>query len=217
MAKALEIITDAYERCNRLSPGEALNADDIDFGFRRLNLIVDALSADTKFLYKDVITTATQTGHIALGAGTFAAIAPGTEIVDIVAAGLPLGPITMQQYNAINDATVAGTPYLYAHDGMATVFLYPVPSSVAIKVHTRQGVAEFADINTTDYSMPPGYKSALGAILADGPFARNIMGAVPPQIASEAQIAMRKIDRYVPAIVDAHSYAPEYSDTFRLA
>lgn len=41
MTRALDIIIDAYERCNRLSPGETLSADDAAFGFRRLGLLVD--------------------------------------------------------------------------------------------------------------------------------------------------------------------------------
>lgn len=53
MTRALDIIIDAYERCNRLSPGETLSADDAAFGLRRLNLLVDELSAHPLFLFKD--------------------------------------------------------------------------------------------------------------------------------------------------------------------
>ena len=67
--QALAIIIDAYERCNRLSPGETLGADDAAFGFRRLNLLVDEMSASNTFLFKSVLTSAAQAGAITLGAG----------------------------------------------------------------------------------------------------------------------------------------------------
>ena len=77
--RAIDIITDAYERCNRLSPGETLSADDAAFGLRRLNLLIDELSAQPLFLFKDTLTSAAQTGNITLGVGAWAAIAAGME------------------------------------------------------------------------------------------------------------------------------------------
>jgi hypothetical protein len=43
MTTALSIVVDAFERCNRLSPGETLSADDSALGFRRLNALADEL------------------------------------------------------------------------------------------------------------------------------------------------------------------------------
>lgn len=99
MTRALDIIIDAYERCNRLSPGETLSADDAAFGLRRLNLLVDELSAHPLFLFKDTLTSVAQTGNITLGAGAWSAIAAGTEIIGAACDSLPMLPITVQQYN----------------------------------------------------------------------------------------------------------------------
>ena len=77
--KSLDIIQDAYERLNRLSPGEVLDPDTAAFGLRRLNLMVDELSAIQQFLFQDVILSAPQTGSITLAQGPWAAIASGND------------------------------------------------------------------------------------------------------------------------------------------
>ena len=98
MTRAIEIITDAYERCNRLSPGETLSADDAAFGFRRLNLLVDEMSGQNGFLFRSVLTSAAASGVITLGVGAWAAISPSDEVVSATANNLVLSPITMRQY-----------------------------------------------------------------------------------------------------------------------
>jgi hypothetical protein len=203
--QALAIITDAYERCNRLSPGETLNADDAAFGFRRLNLLVDEMSASNLFLFKSVLTSAAQTGAIALGAGAWAAISPGDEIVSATANNQPLTRITMQQYNELYQPTTAGFPSFYAQDGLGTVYLWPVAAGQTIKLQTRVGVSSFADQNT-DYIMPDGYAAALGAGLAVR-IAPSILGAIPPYLIKAEAKCMGSISRYEPAIVDVHGFA----------
>lgn len=202
--RALDVIQSAYERCNRLSPGETLSADDAAFGLRRLNEIVDELSAKGQFLYRDVLTSAAQTGHITLGSAPWTAIEPGAEIISATVDGLPMSSPTMTQYSEIPTPTDTGSPYCYAHDGFATVYLYPVATGQTITLHTRVGVAEFAD-QTTSYTVPPGYQAALGAALAVA-IAPNILGRLPPELVATKQRLMAAISRYSPAIVDVHSY-----------
>jgi len=204
MFTALEIITDAYERCNRLSPGEVLSADDAAFGFRRLNLLVDEMSAKAGFLFRSVLTSAAQTGSITLGAGAWSAIAPGTEIVSAAADGLSMSPITMQQYNSISDQTSTGSPRLYARDGLSTVYLYPVPTGQTVRLQTRVGVSRFAD-QTTTYTAPDGYEAALGAALAVR-VAPILLGGVPAALVDAEKKCMAAIDKYEPAIVDVQSF-----------
>lgn len=203
--RALDIITDAYERCNRLSPGETLSADDAAFGLRRLNLLVDELSAQPLFLFKDTLTSAAQTGNITLGAGAWAAIAAGTEIIGAACDSLPMLPITVQQYNEQYRPAVTGSPALYAHDGLATVFLWPEPVGQVITLQTRSTVSEFAD-QTTDYTLPDGWANALGAALAVR-IAPNILGQVPAILVTAETKAMGAVDKYEPAIVDVGSYS----------
>lgn len=199
---ALAVIQDAMERCNRLSPGETINGDDSTRYLRRLNVIVDELSAKAQFLFKSVLTSSAQTGHITLGAAPWAAIAPGDRIVSATADGVPMTPLTMAQYNALQSPADTGSPVHYAPDGLSTVYLYPVASGQTIKLHTLTGVAEFADLSTTSYTVPDGYRAALGARLA--------VRITPPsritqQLLREEAQAIAGITRYNPAIVDVDS------------
>ena len=198
---ALVVIQDAYARCNRLSPGETLSADDADFGFTRLNILVDEMSANALFLYRSFLTSATvSASSFTLGSGSWAAIPSGTEIISATADDTPMSPITMMQYNQIYDTTLAGIPTVYAQDGLSTVFLYPVPTSSTIKIQTRVGVSAFAD-QTTAYTVPPGYQAALGASLAVR-IAPNIIGKIPPDLL-RAELACRtSLPGYKPAILD---------------
>lgn len=202
--RALDIILDAYERCNRLSPGETLSADDAAFGLRRLNLLVDELSGQNIFLFRSVLTSAVQSGAITLGAGAWAAIAPGDEVVSATANNLALAPITMRQYNELYQPNVQGVPTVYANDGLNTVYLWPVPNGQTIKLQTRNSVAEFADL-TTDYTVPSGYQSALGAALAVR-IAPSIMGNIPAYLTRAENDLMGNISLYKPAILNVDSF-----------
>lgn len=204
MTRAIEIISDAYERCNRLSPGETLSADDAAFGFRRLNLLVDELSAQPLKLFKDTLTSAAQSGHITLGAGAWAAIRPGTDVVSAACDNLPLSSITVQQYNEQHRPFTTGTPSVYAHDGFAAVFLWPTPNGQTITLQTRGTVAQFAD-QETEYTLPDGWKNALGAALAVR-IAPNILGQLPGSLIAAETKAMAAVSRYEPATVDVCGY-----------
>ena len=203
--KSLDIIVDAYERLNRLSPGEVLDADTAAFGMRRLNLLVDEMTAQQQFLFQDVIVSAPQTGAITLAQGPWAAIQTGNDIVSIAATGLPVAMITMQQYNQIYDQTQGGNPTVYAPDGLGNVYLWPVPNGQTLRLQYRVGAAMFADY-TTDYSMPAGYKSALGAALAVR-LAPSVLGKVPPELMRAESKCMGAIDAYPPAMIDVDSYS----------
>lgn len=203
---AIGIIGDAYERCNRLSPGETLSADDAAFGFRRLNLLVDEISGSNQFLFQNLITSAAQTGHITLGAAPWAAIDPSDEIITMAASGWLLSPITMAQYNAIPVPSYGGQPDRYCHDGLSTVFLYPVPTGQTLRIQTRKTVSSFAD-QATSYTVPNGYQAYLGAALAVR-IAPNIMGQVPAGLVDAERKCKLAINNYQPSILDARTFAP---------
>lgn len=204
MTRAIEIITDAYERCNRLSPGETLSADDAAFSFRRLNLLVDEMSGQNGFLFRSVLTSAAASGVITLGVGAWAAISPSDEVVSATANNLVLSPITMRQYNELAAPGVTGTPTVYAHDGLSTVYLWPVPTGQTIKLLTRSPIAQFAD-QATDYTLPDGYRSALGAALAVR-IAPSVLGNIPAYLIRAESVLMGNINKYEPAIIDMASF-----------
>lgn len=204
MTTALSIIGDAFERCNRLSPGETLSADDAALGLRRLNLLVDEMSGENSFLFRTVLTSAAQTGAITLGAGAWAAISPGDDVVSATANNNTLSPITMRQYNELYAPAVTGVPTVYAQDGLNTIYLWPTPNGQTIKLQTKSTVSQFAD-QTTDYTLPDGYKSALGAALAVR-IAPSILGDVPAHLIRTEAKLMGNISRYEPAIVGVDSF-----------
>jgi hypothetical protein len=111
----------------------------------------------------------------------------------------------MQQYNELYAPTTTGIPNVWAQDGLSTVFLYPSPTGKTIKLQTRIGVSAFAD-QSTDYTMPPGYKSGLGAMLAVK-LAPTVLGQVPAALIRDETRAMGAIKKYDPAIIDVYSHS----------
>lgn len=232
---AREIIQDALERINKLSPGEPLGADLLAFCFRRLNLLVDEMSAQMQFLQRDVLVSSIQSGSITLGEdstvistgdvyadsyadgysgdgssssgtdGSWSAVAPGSKIISMTADGVPMSPITVEQYNGLYSPTQTGLPRVYAQDGLSTVYLYPVPAGSSISLQMRVGVTEFADYETV-YIAAPGYKAALGAALAVR-IAPTLLGSIPPTLLRAETRCLAAIARTVPAIVNVGSYA----------
>jgi hypothetical protein len=166
MATARTIITLALESMNRLSPGETLDADLAAACLRRLNAIADDWSAGRDMTPQDVIASGAVTGaSLTLGAGAFAAIGAGEEIISAQADGFPMAPITMQQYNDVRLKNQAGRPEVWAWDGLATVYLYPAASGNTISLMTRAPFASFVDLDTA-YTLPSGYQGAFAASLA---------------------------------------------------
>lgn len=202
--RALDVIIDAYERCNRLSPGETLAADDAAFGFRKLNLLIDEMSASPAFLFRSVITSAAQTGAITLGTGAWAAIAPGTPIVSMTVSDWPIEPVTMQEFNFVYQSGTVGEPRFYAPDGLSTVNLYPVPNGQIIAMQTRVTASVFAD-QTTQYTVPRGYEAYLGAALAVR-IAPALIGRLPSELVRSETACKISVTRLDPAIIHS-SYA----------
>ena len=198
--RAIDIVTDAMERLNRLSPGETLNADDAAFGFRRLNLLVDEWSAKAQFLYKSNLTAAAQTGNITLAAGNWATIPVGTEIISVSVDDSTISKLTMAQYSGLYNPASTGAPVCWAYDGLATVYLYPVATGQSVELLTRTTATAFADL-TTVYTSPPGWEAALGAALAVR-IAPSLLGKLPPELLRAEKAAMMGISNYEPAIVD---------------
>jgi hypothetical protein len=213
--RAIDVIQDAYERLNRLSPGETLNADDAAFGFRRLNLLVDAWSARQEFLYKSVLTSAAQTGNITLAAGSWAAIPAGADILSINVDGADITKMTMLQYSGLYSPTATGSPVLWAHDGLSTVYLSPVATGQTIQILTRTGVATFAD-QTTTYTATPGYQDALGAALAVR-LAPTVLGKLPGELVRAERAAMMGVMSFTPAVLDVYGYTDSAQQTGTIA
>lgn len=206
MATARNIVTLALESMNKLAPGETLDADLAAACLRRLNSIADDWSAGRDMMPQDQTVTATVSGaSITLGAGVWAAIGVGDEILAIQADNVPMtGPITIQQYNAIPVKTTTGRPDVWCPDGLSTVYLYPVASSNLLSVVTRKAFTVFADLDTV-YAMPSGYEGAFAASLAVA-MAPALLGKVPPDLVKAERKALFNVSRTTirPEIVSAN-------------
>ncbi|MEI6282731.1 MAG: hypothetical protein WCP82_08465 [Alphaproteobacteria bacterium] len=213
MTTARSIITGALtQHLNRLSPGESLDADVAAVALDGLNFIADEWNGSKSFLFRELLTASSAISAATGTLGTtWAGLASGDEILGATVAysatlDVPLEPITMAQYQQIAIKSLTTYPAYYAHDGAATVYLYPVPTGQTITLRTKQIVSDFADLDT-DYSMPKGYKSALAAVLAEK-LAPVMLGGISPAVAAAAKAARSRIYAQAinPAIINGRAY-----------
>jgi len=209
MTSARTIISLALESMNRLSPGEVLDADLAAVCLRRLNAIADDWSAGRDMTPQDVIASGVAAGaSLTLGAGAFAAIAAGEEIISAQADGGPMTKITMQQYNNISLKTQGGRPDVWAHDGLATVYLFPAATGNTISLLTRAPFASFVDLDTS-YTLPSGYQGAFAASLAVAMAPALLGGITPGLLAAEKRARFNVKNANVrPAMISANPMAP---------
>lgn len=193
MTTARRIITDALRfGLNRLSPGEAVNADDASVCLDALNNIVDAIDGAKGWLFREVLTAGTVSGSGALGT-TWPTLTPGDQILGASyndGQDIPIWPVTMEQYQSIAVKSTGGSPMYFAHDGAATVYFWPVPNNASITLRTKQAIGGFADLDTV-YVMPAGYSSALSSLLAEK--LAPVMGGLTAAIAREASMARGRL------------------------
>lgn len=209
MPTARTIITLALEGMNKLSPGETLDADLAAACLRRLNVIADDWSAGRDMAPQDVITAGAVNGvSLTLAVAPFAAIAAGEEIIEAQADGFHMNPITMQQYNDIRLKTQAGRPEVWAHDGLATVYLYPAAAGNTISLLTRAPFASFADLDTV-YTLPSGFQGAFAASLSVA-MAPALLGGVPPGLLAAEKKALFNVSNanVRPAMIPANPLKP---------
>ena len=70
----------------------------------------------------------------------------------------------VRQYSGLSDKTTGSIPEIFYYDGnypTATIFLYPVPSSVnTITLYSKKALTQFASLDST-LILPPEYETAL--------------------------------------------------------
>lgn len=183
---------------NRLSPGEAADADTLAIGLRALNNIVDEWNGVRSFLFREIVTTSAAPITAATGTlgSTWAALSPGDKILGAYYShngqDFPLYELTMAQYQGqVAAKTTVGEPGAWAHDGLATIYFAPVPNSKTISLRTRAAVSEFMDIDT-EYALPAGYRAALSVLTAEA-LAFVMLGGVPQQLSVKAAATRNRL------------------------
>ena len=207
MTNARSIITGALTfRLNRLSPGETMDADLAALCLDGLNHIVDEIDGAKGSLFREILTAGTVTSSTGTLGTTWATLSPGDQILGATyndgSNDIVLDPLTMEQYHALPVKTQAGDPLYFAHDGAATIYFYPVPTSRSVTLRTRETVADFADLDT-DYVMPKGYESFFSALLAEL-MAPVLTGGIKAPLVRAASAARRRMvtQNLNPAIVN---------------
>lgn len=173
MTKARVIIRNALTfGLNRLSPGEQEDADLFGRCLDALGSIVDEINGGKALLWREVLTASTPISGVSAQLGVdWLTLASGDEILGAtvqyaVGQDTPMDEITMGQYQNILVKGTASLPQVWAHDGAATVYLWPAAAGQAVTLRTKQAAQTFADLDT-DYSMPAGYQSAFEKFLAE--------------------------------------------------
>lgn len=207
---ARDIITSALTyRLNRLSPGEAPDADLLASCLVALNDIADEWNGQKSFLFREGLTASIapiSTSFATLGIA-WPDISPGDEILGATVKytstlDVPLESMTMQQYANVSIKSISSIPEYYAYDGYSVLFFYPVPTGYTITLRTKQVITEFADLDT-EYGAPKGYRSALSDVLAER-MAPTLLGTVPLPVEMAGKAAKRRIGVQVvnPAIIN---------------
>lgn len=211
MTKARVIIRNALTfGLNRLSPGEQEDADLFGRCLDALGSIVDEINGGKAMLWREVLTQSSAITGVSAQLGVaWPTLASGEKILGATvqyAGGqdTPMSEITMGQYQDILVKGTASLPQVWAHDGAATVYLWPAAAGQTVTLRTRQAAQTFADLDT-DYSMPAGYQSAFEALLAE-----KMAPTLNPQMlqvaSAKAVAAKRRIGAQVvaPAIMEGN-------------
>jgi hypothetical protein len=203
---ARQIITGALRfGLNRLSPGEAVDADLADVCLEALNSIADEMNGGKSMLWRqDLTQSISHSGNTATIGVAWTTLDKGVQILGASyydgSQDIMISPITMEQYHAIPTKGESGDPQVWAYDGDRYVYFWPAPVSRLIRLHTYTPVSDFADLDT-EYVMPKGYKSAFQAMLAKK-IAPSVLGEVPGPVERDARAAkLRLMSGIEPAII----------------
>lgn len=198
MTTAREIVTGSLTfGLNRLSPGEAIEADVGAVCLSALNDIADMMSGSGGLLFAETLTESPALTSSTASIATQWGLAPGVTIlgatVKLANSTLeyPIAIVPLAEYQAIGIKTVGGTPDRIAFDGLSVVYIYPVPSGEKITLRTGRPVSSFASLDA-DYSMPPGSRSALSDMLSEK-LAPTMLGGITAPIAAAAASARSRL------------------------
>ncbi len=198
MAQARVIIRNALTfGLNRLSPGEQEDADLFGRCLDALNDVVDEFNGVKSMLFREILTpsAAPISGVSGTLGTTWTGLVAGDEIlgatVQYGGLDIALAPMTMAVYADVAIKTLSTIPAYYAHDGQATVYIYPAPNAYTITLRTKQAFTEFADLDT-DYTMPKGFRAALSDLLAEK-MADVLTGGISPKVARAARGARLRL------------------------
>lgn len=129
-----ELIEQSFKKVGALVDGEALSAEQIDTGVKRLNLIVKDVQSDNVFLWQQFVDNT----PITVGTDTYdLPTDPPAHAVDKAFykkndRDEELEYLAWREYQDVYDKTTTGKPTHYSIDQRnQTIYLWPVPNEIA--------------------------------------------------------------------------------------
>lgn len=168
---ARDIVEFALEEIRVTSSGDAVSAEDMATGIRRLNLMLKSWQSSAPSLWRQtegsvVLTTA---ASYALSPRPFRVIE--CRYRDTAARDLPMNELTRSEYYDLPLKTSTGIPTNYYVDYQrtaATLYVWPVMSSATTETikYTYQRAFEDIDAATNDLDIPAEHLETVGTNLA---------------------------------------------------
>jgi hypothetical protein len=179
MPTALQMITRSMRLAKVIGKGETLDDDESTDGLTALNAMLDSWQLERLSVYQITQGSYSWAGALAsktIGSGGAISAQRPVRIDSafFTDSGSQWHELTVLQDRAEYDAfviktTQSSTPqYLFMDPAypLATIYLYPVPSStITLKLNTWQTLQSFSAL-TTDLALPPGYQRAIEFNLA---------------------------------------------------
>tara|TARA_R110000868_G_scaffold336958_2_gene597886 strand:- start:131 stop:826 length:696 start_codon:yes stop_codon:yes gene_type:complete len=177
MATANDLMTYSMKLIGKLGQGETMTADDQTDCFNALNSMLESWWIQRLAVYqilKETFSLVANDVDYTIGSGgNFNTTRPvkidSAQIRDN-SMDYPMEQIYSDEYAAIMNKAVTSTiPYQFYYDNaypLATIYLYPVPSSAnQIILNTWKQLQSFSAVTTT-VALPPGYERAIKYNLA---------------------------------------------------
>jgi len=195
MATARSIIKSTLRKIHVLGKGAPLDADEANDALETLNDMLSIWSAEGDMIFTESKETFNLTGAVSYtigSGGTFNTVRPQYISAAFVSQGdtdYSLGSIDNQQYSRISQKDIASIPECYYYDAgypLATLYLYPKPSSVStITLYSFKPLTAFTNLDT-DFAMPEEYKAAL---------IYNLAIWIAPEYERDASMEIKRIAR----------------------
>lgn len=176
MVTVLDIVTDAMQESGILTKNETPTNDEAQAGLKMLNRLVGSWSNSSVIQFERVTESFALTGvaSYTIGSGgDFDTVRPSKIIEAHVRQGntdYPLSMISDSIYQSISNKSTGGgiSEFLnYTNEyPLATINLYPIPSSVnTLFITSEKPLTSYASISTT-VNLPSGWQDALTYNLA---------------------------------------------------
>lgn len=195
MPTAQTLIDAALKKIGVYAPGETPETTDRNHALNELNLLISDWQTQRRFAYYtriDVFTMSTSAQTYTIGPSgsspTFSLGTAGIRPLELLGANLirvgdtpdtrvPLAVFNIQDYSEISDylQTADEPSALYYAPEFPLGKLFPLPylntagAALAnkLELYSKFLLASFADLNSTNYDLPPGYENAIMLSLAE--------------------------------------------------